>query len=71
MKKYTIKQLKSLVNSGAAIDVTGCIDRKIIPEHYTPIGYSCTPNAVTGKLLKGNSTNRLYVVTGDASLFMF
>ena len=39
MEKYTIKQLKSLVNSGAAIDVTYAKKQSDIPENYTQIGY--------------------------------
>ena len=40
MEKYTAKQLKSLVTSGIAKDVTYANSKSDIPEDYIQIGYS-------------------------------
>ena len=63
MEKYTIKQLKSLVKSGAAIDVTYAKKQSDIPEHYTQIGYASGLYGCSGMLLKGCDTGKLYAVT--------
>lgn len=62
MEKYTQKQLRSLVNSGAAKDVTNANSRKDIPEYYTQIGYAAGIYGCNGMLLKGES-GQLYAVT--------
>lgn len=67
MERYTQKQLRSLVNSGAAIDVNNANvrDGKIIngiPESYTQIGYSAGVYGCNGRLFKGES-GQLYAVT--------
>ena len=66
MTKYTIKQLKSLVNSGAAIDVTRSSKKSDIPENYTQIGYASGLYGCNGMLLKGES-GQLYAVTSRTS----
>lgn len=38
MKKYTTRQLKELVKTGAAIDITDTISRTAVPEQYDIIG---------------------------------
>lgn len=76
MEKYTQKQLRSLVNSGAAIDVTNALlrDGKIIngiPERYTQIGYAAGIYGCNGMLLKGDS-GQLYAVTARTSaIYLF
>ena len=62
MERYTQKQLKSLVNNGIAIDVTYANERKVIPESYSQLGYSCGVYGCNGMLLKGAS-GQLYAVT--------
>ena len=72
MEKYTIKQLKSLVSSGAAIDVTYAKERTDIPEHYTQIGYASSIYGCNGMLLKGCDTGKLYVVTSrTTAIYIF
>ena len=66
MEKYTIKQLKSLVNSGAALDVTRSSKKSDIPENYTQIGYAAGLYGCNGMLLKGES-GKLYAVTSRTS----
>ena len=63
MEKYTIKQLKSLVNSGAALDVTHAKNKSDIPENYMQIGYASGLYGCNGMLLKGEN-GQLYAVTG-------
>lgn len=72
MEKYTIKQLKSLINSGAAIDVTHARSQNEIPENYTQIGYACGLYGCNGMLLKGYDTGKLYAVAGrTTAIFLF
>lgn len=66
MEKYSCKQLKSLVASCAAKDVTYADNRKEIPENYTQIGYAAGIYGCNGMLLKGES-GQLYAVTGRTS----
>lgn len=61
-EKYTTRQLKELVNTGAAIDVTDAISTTAIPEWYDKIGYSKGINGLNGLLMKGKS-GKLYAVT--------
>ena len=63
MQKYTQRQLKQLVKSGAAIDVTNANSREEIPEGYTQIGYAESIYGCGGMLLKGWTTGKLYAVT--------
>ena len=72
MKKYTIKQLKSLVNSGAAIDVTNAKEKNDIPESYTQVGYASGLYGCNGMLLKGCDTGKLYAVTSrTTAIYIF
>ena len=71
MEKYTIKQLKSLVNSGAALDVTRSSKKSDIPENYTQIGYASGLYGCNGMLLKGES-GKLYAVTSrTTAIYIF
>ena len=71
MEKYTIKQLKSLVNSGAAIDVTHAKTENEIPESYAQIGYATGLYGCNGMLLKGES-GKLYAVTSrTTAIYIF
>lgn len=72
MEKYTIKQLKSLVNSGAAIDVTYAKKKSEIPESYTQIGYASGIYGCSGILLQGVTTKTLYAVTSrTTAIYLF
>ena len=72
MEKYTIKQLKSLVNSGAAIDVTYAHESTDIPESYTQIGYASGLYGCNGMLLRGCTSGKLYAVTGrTTAIYIF
>ena len=72
MEKYTNKQLKSLVSSGAAIDVTGASKQSEIPEHYTQIGYASGIYGCNGMLLRGYTSGKLYAVTSrTTAIYIF
>lgn len=62
MDKYTQKQLKGLVKSGVAIDITNAKDRSIIPGYYRQIGYSSGVYGCNGMLLQ-DENGKLYAVT--------
>lgn len=71
MERFTQKQLRSLVATGAATDVTNATDRKEIPENYRQVGYSAGVYGCNGMLLKGDS-GRLYAVTQRTNaIFLF
>ena len=71
MKKYTIKQLKSLVNDGIAIDVTHSFNKSDIPESYAQVGYASGLYGCNGMLLKGES-GQLYAVTSrTTAIYIF
>lgn len=63
MEKYTQRQLKHLVESGAAIDITYSGIVKDIPELYTQIGYCAGIYGCSGKLFKGLESGKLYAIT--------
>ena len=72
MEKYTIKQLKSLVNSGAAIDVTYAKKQSEIPESYTQIGYAAVLYGCNGMLLRGCISGKFYAVAGrTTAIYLF
>ena len=66
MEKYTQKQLRGLVASGAAKDVTYARSRSDIPEFYQQVGYAAGLYGCNGMLLKGDS-GQLYAVTSRTS----
>ena len=77
MKKYTLKQLKSLVNNSLAVDLTkGNNDtyKKIIKKesYLSQVGYASGIYGLNGKLLKGDNTGTLYAITARSSaLYIF
>lgn len=66
MEKYTQKQLRSLVASGAAKDVTNADSQNAIPESYKQIGYAHGIYGCNGMLLQGES-GQLYAITSRTS----
>lgn len=72
MERYTKKQLKNLVNTGADVDITRGDNEtraQILKEeeYYTQIGYSAGVYGCNGMLLKGHKTGKLYAVTSNTS----
>lgn len=66
MIKTTKRELKQMVKSGRAIDVTNAKGRNEIPENYRQIAYSSGVYGCTGMLLQGES-GQLYAVTDRTS----
>ena len=77
MTKFTQRQLRELVNSGAAVDVTnGDNDTRekieAVEGSYTQIGYSAGVYGCNGMLLQGKRTKQLYAVTKrTTAIFIF
>lgn len=68
MERFTQKQLRELVKTGAAVDVSNADNetRREIERnegYYNQIGYSAGVYGCNGMLLKGNKTGKLYAVT--------
>ncbi len=73
MKKYTTRQLKELVKTGAAIDITDTISRTAVPEQYDIIGRSKGNYGINGLLMRGKS-GKLYAITSRStaiSIFIY
>lgn len=71
MEKYTLKQLRALVKSGVAMDVTYASERTVIPESYRQIGYASGIYGCNGMLLQGAS-GQLYAVTSrTTAIYIF
>ena len=77
MTRYTQKQLKNLVGSGAAHDVShgdnetrrGIIEKE---GYLNQIGYAAGVYGCSGLLLQGHNTGELYAVTDRTSaIFIF
>lgn len=69
--KTTQNELKRLVRSGVAIDVTNAKNRSEIPESYRQIGYSAGVYGCNGMLLQGDS-GQLYAVTARTmAIYLF
>ena len=66
MKQYKQKEIKALVSSGAAIDITSA-DDALIPKHFDRIGYSHGINGMNGGLIQDRDSGLLYVVTARGS----
>ena len=69
MKKYTQKQLKGLVASGMAVDISNITDEeykelKAKEGYFTQEGYSSGVYGCNGQLHKGQNTGQLYAITG-------
>ena len=71
MKRYTQKELRKLVNSGAAVDLTKSHNRKEIGEPYDQIGYSYGIYGCNGKLFKGESGKLYAITTATSALYIF
>ena len=71
MEKMTQKELKRLVRSGVAKDVTNSGDCKDIPESYRKIGYSCGVYGCNGMLLQGESGQLYAVCARTSAIYVF
>ena len=72
MTKYTQKQLRSMIDSKIAKDITNSHSFLDIPEAYEKIGYSSGIYGCNGLLLKGLETGALYVIASrTTALYIF
>lgn len=66
--RYTQKELKQLVRNGYAIDVTECNNLEEAQQTYgesyfLKIGYSASVYGLSGLLMRGATSGKLYAVT--------
>ena len=71
MRKYTQRELKRLVKSGCAIDITNAKGYDAIPEKYIQIGYAVGTYGTIGKLFEGYSGKKYAIIKRTSALFMF
>lgn len=77
MKKYTQRELKTLVRTGAAVNITnhGITDYKALIEQekdLEKIGYSSGVYGINGGLLQGQKTGTLYAITArSTAIFIY
>jgi len=72
MRKYTQKELKNLVRTGAAVDITnhGTAEYKALinkEKDLEKLGYSSGIYGINGGLLQGQETGTLYAITARST----
>lgn len=72
MRKYTQRELKTLVRTGAAVDITshGTAEYKALIEKekdLNKLGYSSGMYGINGGLLQGQETGTLYAITARST----
>ena len=72
MRKYTQRELKALVRTGAAVDITshGTAEYKALREKekdLDKLGYSSGLYGINGGLLQGQETGTLYAITARST----
>lgn len=72
MRKYTQKELKTLIRTGAAVDITnhGIAEYKALIENekdLDKLGYSSGIYGINGGLLQGQETGTLYAITARST----
>lgn len=72
MRKYTQRELKALVRTGAAVDITnhGTAEYKALREKekaLDKLGYSSGMYGINGGLLQGQETGTLYAITARST----
>jgi hypothetical protein len=72
MRKYTQRELKALVRTGAAVDITnhGTAEYKALREKekdLNKLGYSSGMYGINGGLLQGQETGTLYAITARST----
>lgn len=77
MRKYRQREIKALVRSGAAVDITNH-DNAARQElearegYFDKVGYSSGVYGLNGGLLKGHESGTLYAITARATaLFIY
>lgn len=70
MLKYTQKELRKMVQTGMAIDITNA-DPNLLPTKYEKIGYSTGDNGMNGGLIQEIDSGRYYVIIGRTSTLFY
>lgn len=75
--KTTLKGIKELANLYSVEDITHIKQEEAeqlqkLEGYFTTIAYSTGAYGVTGKVLQGNNTNKLYAITSRSNaIYMF
>lgn len=70
MKKYTLKALKNLIESGAARDITNETNIfDVLPKNYEKIGYSAGMYGINGGLIKDENGGLYVIKARNSNLF--
>lgn len=70
MKKYTLKALKNLIESGAARDITNETNIfDVLPKRYEKIGYSAGIYGINGGLIKAENGDLYVIKARNSNLF--
>ena len=72
MRKYTQRELKTLVRTGVAVDITnhGTAEYRALIEKekdLDKLGYSSGVYGISGGLLQGQETGTLYAITARST----
>lgn len=72
MRKYTQRELKALVRTGAAVDITnhGISEYKALinkEKYLEKLGYSSGIYGINGGLLQGRETGTLYAIAARST----
>lgn len=72
MRKYTQRELKTIVRTGAAVDITshGTAEYKALIEKekdLDKLGYNSGMYGINGGLLQGQKTGTLYAITARST----
>ena len=77
MKKFGQREIKALVKSGAAVDISNHDNAarhelEALEGYLDKIGYSSGVYGLNGGLLKGHESDTLYAITGrTTALFIY
>lgn len=70
MKKYTLKALKNLIESGVARDITNETNIfDVLPKNYEKIGYSAGIYGINGGLIKDENGGLYVIKARNSNLF--
>lgn len=76
MRKYKTREIKELVKSGAAVDITNYsgAERQALKDRESSlekVGYSVSTYGIAGGILQGASTGKLYAITTRSSSLFY
>lgn len=67
MRKYALRELKRMISTGAAGNLTNA-SPAAIPAQYEKIGYSAGTYGINGGLIRDTESGELYAITARNSI---